>query len=149
MNQLIYTDPSLSPLPQRVGWAMFTAFFWMMWVYLWLPLITIGLWALGINSVFTQLEPNARREFAELGRLVPWYALVVLIMGGALLLWARLEFMRFHNVSRRSQPHAVPVNELADYTGHSADEVNSWHGARRMIAHHDMHGHLLKVDLLD
>lgn len=150
MKKLIYKNPSLAPLPQRLGWAICTACFWLAWIYLWLPLITFGLWTMGIHSIYVfHVQPHLHGDPVEFMRITMLYGAIALGLGGGLLLWARLEFMRFHNVSRRAQPEAARIEALAEFSGHSQAAVHGWQQARRMRAHHDDHGHLLDVELLD
>jgi biofilm PGA synthesis protein PgaD len=143
IKNLIFEKPALAPLPQRIGWTFFTAFFWMVWVYLWLPLITLGLWAAGAYAYGGYIDHNVAHELRQLGHTAFVYTTVVCFLGGSLLLWARIEFLRFHNVHRRSKPVPVTVEELAAYAKLPVAELALWEGARRVVAHHDAHGHVI------
>jgi biofilm PGA synthesis protein PgaD len=150
MKALIFKDPSLASLPQRIGWAFFTAFFWIVWVYLWLPLITIALWALGIEGFYRYFfEGSLSQELARITRVAINYTTVVCVLGGSLLLWARLEFLRFRNVSRRLRPHQTSADELARFARLPAHDIAVWQAARRVVAHHDDHGKLLGAEVLE
>lgn len=143
MNNLIFEKPSLAPLPHRVGWAFFTAVFWLIWIYLWMPLITLIAWALGLQAYLGYLDGNVLFQAHGMGRLAIVYSAVVCVMGGALLLWARIEFLRFHNVNRRSVPQPVKVEELAKYAKLPEKDLRKWTTARRVVVHHDKHGHVI------
>jgi biofilm PGA synthesis protein PgaD len=150
MKNLIFTEPSLAPLPHRIGWAFFTAFFWIVWIYLWLPLVTIALWAMGIEGFYHYFfEGTLTQELARITRVAINYSTVTLVLGGSLLLWARVEFMRFRNLSRRLRPHRTSPDDLARFALLPAHDIAEWQTARRVIAHHDDHGHLLRADVLE
>lgn len=149
MKALIFKDPSLAPLPQRIGWAFFTAFFWIVWIYLWLPLVTIALWALGIEGFYHYFfEGSLKQELARITRIAVDYSIVAGLLGGSLLLWARVEFLRFRNLSRRLRPHRTSADDLARFARLPAQDIAGWQAARRVIAHHDDHGRLLRAEIL-
>ncbi len=140
MQSLIIEKPLLVPAPSRFGWALVTGFFWMVWVYLWLPLLTVVAWLSGINLFGKLAGQTAAHELREFGQLVVIYAAVICIMGGSLLTWARIEFLRFRNVNRRSRPEPVSIVEVAQYAGVPVEELSRWAQSKRVVIHHDAHG---------
>lgn len=143
MKNLIFEKPSLAPLPHRLGWAFFTALFWILWVYLWLPLVTVVVWVGGFyayGDYYTTVR--MQREVEAFRHLVLIYIGVICVMGGSLLAWARVEFMRFHKVNRRTKPIPVSAEELAIYALLPTETVGKWQAARRVVMHHDEHGHV-------
>ncbi len=60
---------------------------------------------------------------------------------------AWVEFVRFHNVNRRTQPIPVGLDEVADYAQLPMEEVSKWSKARRMVAHHDPHGRMISAEV--
>ena len=150
MKQLIFTDPSLAPLRQRFGWALVTAFFWVAWIYLWLPLVTLLFWMLGIKSFYyLNILGGPNKNVTELAKLGVIYVCVIVALGGALLLWARLEFLRFRNVNRRTPPVPASVADLAQYALQEPSSIEKWQRGRRLLVHHDEHGQVVDVDVLD
>lgn len=147
MKKLIFEKPSLAPLPHRIGWGFFTAFFWMVWVYLWMPLVTLAFWATGLIAYGGYLDNNFYAELSELEHTAFYYSVVVCILGSSLLLWARIEFLRFHKVNRRSRPVAVVTAELAEYAKLPVHVMENLKHARRVTAHHDAHGHVTGGDV--
>ncbi|MBI1890650.1 MAG: poly-beta-1,6-N-acetyl-D-glucosamine biosynthesis protein PgaD [Burkholderiales bacterium] len=144
MKDLIFEKPSLAPLPQRVGWAFFTALFWILWIYLWLPLITLFVWIGGFYSYGDYYaDVKMQNEIGSLRHLIAIYTIVILAMGASLLLWARIEFIRFHKVNRRSRPVPVTAEELAAYASLPQQEVAAWQSTRRVVMQHDDHGHVV------
>ena len=143
MKTLIFEKPSLSPLPNRLGWAFFTAFFWIVWVYLWMPLITLGIWALGFEAIGSYFQPNSKSELGKMKHLAIQYLSVIAVLGGSLLVWARIEFMRFRNVNRRTRPVPTQVEELASFAQVATETMADLSSVRRMLVHHDEHGKFL------
>lgn len=140
MNSLIIEKPSLAPLPSRLGWGVATAFFWAVWVYLWMPLVTLVFWLFGVRLFGTFVDHTLQTDWRKFAHLVVIYAVVVCAMGGALLVWARIEFMRFRSVNRRTKPVPVSVEEVAEYVNLPVADLIQWTHARRILAYHDSHG---------
>lgn len=143
MEHLIFEKPSLAPFPHRVGWAFFTALFWILWVYLWMPLLTLLGWALGLNAYTGFFADAGFFKMQQVGKIFILYTSVICVMGGSLLLWARVEFLRFHNVNRRAIPVPVRVDEIALHAKLSVEALECWTSSRRMVAHHDHHGRVI------
>jgi poly-beta-1,6-N-acetyl-D-glucosamine biosynthesis protein PgaD len=71
----------------------------------------------------------------------------VACLGGSLLLWARVEYLRFRNVHRRATPTSATIEELAVYVEVAVDDLRSWQNERCLVARHDEHGNLLGADV--
>lgn len=143
---LIIDHPKEVPLPRRVGWGFVTFLFWMLWFYLWVPLITFVAWALGLNQAFNVFQWE--NDVMELKRLVVIYILIIAALGSCLLLWAFSEFMRFRNLNRRTKPTSVRTEECAAYAEVRAKDMEAWQKSRSMIAFHDDHGELIDGEVL-
>lgn len=58
-RSMIIDRPDRQRRGQRIGFGLVTLMFWMIWIYLWLPLITAFAWYLGFEQfryVFVELE---------------------------------------------------------------------------------------------
>lgn len=142
---LIIDQPKLVPWPKRLGWGTATFLFWIIWIYLWMPFITLAAWFFGVSKAHTQFW--LIQELVELQRLVVIYAAVIIALGSTLLIWALIDFLRFRNVHRRIAPTAARQEELADYIGVPEQEIAALHNARSIVAHHDDHGVLIGADI--
>ncbi|PRC90600.1 poly-beta-1,6-N-acetyl-D-glucosamine biosynthesis protein PgaD [Solimicrobium silvestre] len=149
MKTLIFENPELAPLPNRIGWTFFTTFFWIVWVYLWMPLITLVIWALGFNYYDDHFLHNSPSELLDLRNLLVFYLSIIVTLGGSLLLWARTEYMRFRNVHRRTRPLPVAIEDLAEFSGVKPEIMAKLSTVKHMIAHHDEHGKFLYADFED
>lgn len=141
---LIIDQPSLVPMTSRVGWGVITTAFWGIWLYLWLPLITLAAWSFGFYQAHTYFQWEY--QVAELKRLMGVYTIVVTALGSILLLWALSEYMRFHNKHRRSSAEPVSPKELSMHCGLSALDIAAWQKLRCLIAYHDENGGFIGAD---
>lgn len=148
MENLIFEKPSLAPLSNRVGWAFFTAFFWMVWIYLWLPVITLGMWMLGFGIYGDYFLHKSSTQVGNMKHLFVLYLSVIAVLGGGLLAWARTEFVRFRNVNRRTRPLPTEIKELADFAHVRPETMAQLVTVRRMVVHHDTHGKFLRAEIL-
>jgi biofilm PGA synthesis protein PgaD len=141
--KLILNMPDKVSVPTKIGSGIFTVVFWALFIYLWVPLITLVAWAIGIYHAYSEVK--YAQELLNLRHLVFIYSMVVLLLCGSLLLWALKEYLRFRDSTRRRIPIPVESTELADYAKLDEEHIVTWQGIRRMIAHHDEHGNLHKV----
>lgn len=141
---MIIEQPSLVPLHSRLGWSGVTAMFWCIWIYLWMPLLTLAAWSFGFYQAHEQFQWE--KEVIELRRLLGWYSIVVAAFGGSLLLWALSEYLRFKNKHRRSSSASIRPQDLARYTGAPEVDVATWQSLRCVLAYHDDHGSLIGAD---
>jgi biofilm PGA synthesis protein PgaD len=142
---LIIERPSLMPWPKRASWGMITVVFWMTWAYLWLPILTSLAWAMGYEQASHYFAWSSKD--ADMGRVFGLYAVVIAALGSSLLLWAQVEYLRFRNVHRRTEPHAVKVEELAAYAGLRAEDMRAWQNSRCLVVAHDNHGNVLDAEI--
>jgi biofilm PGA synthesis protein PgaD len=145
--QLIINRSTSVPISRRLGWGVVTLFFWTMWVYLWMPLVTLIAWGFGFYGVYSKFKWEA--EVMEFTRLVIIYFVIASALGGTLLLWAFSEYMRFRDKNRRTMPRLAAPEELAGYAKLQTEQLVAWRDSRCMIAHHDSHGALLSVDAVE
>jgi biofilm PGA synthesis protein PgaD len=111
-NLLIIDKPHLQNHYARYWWGMVTFIFWAVYVYLWMPLITLFAWWIGVKLFhinFIQQDGAA----ALLDNLA-LYALIILLISTTLILWAYIEQLRFKGKHRRQTGNTVTVQQVAD-----------------------------------
>lgn len=145
-TKLIIDRSRLVSRPKRVLAGGVTAFFWFVWIYLWLPLITLVAWALGFRSAYIQLKPSI--EAADAANIAITYFAIIVCLGIALLTWAFSEYLRFKNVRRRVHPQAVSVFELARYAQVNTALLVQWQLARRVVAYHGSNAQFHTADVI-
>lgn len=144
---MIIDQPALVSLPRRLSWGCVTIAFWAAWCYLWLPLLTLAAWSIGMHEAYDQFR--LKHEINELKRLACLYAMVIAALGGTLLLWALSEFVRFRNSSRRLVAPPAQAEDLAQHVGLPAGDLAAWQSQRCIVAYHDNHGQLLSAEALN
>lgn len=142
--KLILNMPDLVARHAKIGSSIFTIVFWALFVYLWMPLITVIGWTLGLYHSYNEF--TYARELANLKHLAFVYTMIVLALGGALLMWALQEYLRFRNVNRRREPVKVENVELAKYVNIPESDISTCQRTRRLVAHHGADGSILSID---
>ncbi len=115
MNQ-----PPLIRLPDRMGHSRrlaqgaLTAGAWMLYFYLWVPLLTLLAWALGLQTAYIRLylEQNAIDPFLLLSLPV-----IALVCAAALIGWAEYNRARFANADERRRRRTVNDTEVDQRLG--------------------------------
>ena len=110
-HPLIIERPELQSNVQRYGWSSLTFVFWVIYVYLWLPLLTLLAWWIGAQLFdyhMIQLQ-----GYAGLIDKLSLYSSIILIISAILIGWAELNRLRFKNQLRRNDVADVTVGEVA------------------------------------
>lgn len=96
---------------QRALWSLVTLLAWLLWLYMWLPLLTLVAWLAGLHTAWLELS------VADHGSQV---ADLLAILGDALVCamifaaWAYYNQARFaHRTRRRKEPAPVALAEEA------------------------------------
>lgn len=142
-NPLIIDRPDLQAWQQKALFGALTAIFWAVWVFLWLPLVTLLGWLFfGYRFQFHMIELDGYEGFLE---LLAIYAVVILFMGGGLIAWAKYNHWRFRGTDRR-KGYGVPTTaQLAAYYAVSTDTLAQWQNVSVMTVYHDAHGAITRV----
>ncbi|MDI1298490.1 poly-beta-1,6-N-acetyl-D-glucosamine biosynthesis protein PgaD [Methylotenera sp.] len=111
-NSLIIERPELQSMTQRYGWKSVTFAFWMFYVYLWVPLITLVVWWVGVKLFHTNMiELEGYKSLVD---KLGVYSAVILIISMILIGWAEINRMRFKNRIRRLDNNELSVAEVAE-----------------------------------
>jgi len=131
---------------QRTLYGLLTVGFWMFWIYLWVPVLALLAWLLGVQQAYQYMV--VLEGWVGLVQLLGFYALVIFLLGGALLLWAGYNILRFGGVEKRTAPLPVTAVEIGRHFGKDAKSVESWQSQRRLFVAHDEDGHIDHVAAL-
>ena len=144
MKSFIIDRPSLQTARQRIVYGSVTLVFWVLWIYLWLPIIALIGWGLGFHLAYEEMV--IKHGFDALKAMLSTYMIVVAYLGGSLLAWAYYNFVRFHGVVRRLQRDPVTSAEESRYYHIEPAVLSAWTGARRLVMHHDAEGRIVSTD---
>ncbi|HEY5647071.1 MAG TPA: poly-beta-1,6-N-acetyl-D-glucosamine biosynthesis protein PgaD [Pseudomonadales bacterium] len=111
MRPLIIERPDLQTAVQRYGYVSLTLFCWFLWLYLFVPLVSLGAWAFGGALVYERLLSNLDNPLllARLGH----YLTFIAAFSAAYLGWAVYNYLRWRGVERRKATQPVSVSDLS------------------------------------
>ena len=143
MTDLVIINPSLQSLWQRFSTALFTFVFWVIWFYLWIPVLTFIAWVASIDVLYYQ--------FIEMGGLENIVNDLVFIisgvtaLGGTLVVWASYNYIRFKGEDRRKAFAPVTTDQLADAFGVDASMLSDWQESKYISLGFDGEGKITNI----
>lgn len=144
---LIIEDPKLQTLGQKTLYGLLTVVFWALWIYLWLPLITLLAWAFGISRFVDIMVVG--QGFEALKEVIVVYFIVIAVMGGALVLWALYNRIRFSGRERRTNTTAPASSAIvARNLRQRETTVLIWQHQKNLRVSHDQAGHIERVQVV-
>lgn len=124
---------------QRAFFTFLTMVAWTLWVSLWLPLITLVAWLLGLQDVYVKLGMNHPfRAANDLGLVLQVAAIAALSLGS----WAFYNRMRFAGKQKRRANRFVDLVEMAPALDASVRTAQRLRASRRAVVHFDHAGSL-------
>ncbi|QWF15224.1 poly-beta-1,6-N-acetyl-D-glucosamine biosynthesis protein PgaD [Lysobacter capsici] len=134
-SRLIQKPGAQRALP-RTMWGVITGAFWLAYLYLWTPVVTLVMWLLGIRSVASELYLRKHEVDPFLMLALPATAGVVVAL---LLIWAEYNRWRFAAKSseRRGQQREVGLEEVARGLGADAQVAQALNAGRVSVLHMD------------
>lgn len=128
MNKTIIADnielidnPSLRTRLQTVTEWTFTSFFWILWIYLLLPLLNLCLWLFVGYTLYEKLI-SGYADFMLLLRNIGFIALAIFT---GLRLWGYYNYRVFGRLNRRRHVPQADPNSMAEQFGITIDELQA------------------------
>ena len=115
-DSLLIQKPQAQPPLQRTVFGVITAMFWAIYVYLWMPLLTLLLWLLGLRTAVFELYLRENRVEPFVLLALPVLAVLCTLL---LLVWAAYNRQRFSGHDRRHPQPQVRPSEIAVALGAS------------------------------
>jgi len=144
MNTLVIDMPNLQTIRQRYASTVITFIFWIFWFYLWLPLISLIAWVLGIDLFYERMVVNG--GFDTFVETLPFYALVVVSIGALLITWGIYNLQRFRGKERRTHVHPADASTIANYFIVDPVQLNEWQTTKNLVIHLDSLGMIQNVE---
>ncbi|HED40585.1 MAG TPA: poly-beta-1,6-N-acetyl-D-glucosamine biosynthesis protein PgaD [Chromatiales bacterium] len=141
MNPHIIQRPDMQTLRQRFGYSFLTFLFWVIWFYLWIPLLSLAGWLFGVDIFYDEMV--VQEGLQTLLDLLGLYFLVIFLISATLGIWAAVNLWRFRGKERRSARVAVDDASLADDFGVTTEQVAYWRQSRRLLMSHDEQGNII------
>lgn len=111
-NKLIFDSPGLQSIKFKYASTAITLIFWVVWFYLWIPLVTFAGWWFQIDTI--QHQMITLEGFHAFLDELPFFLLVTACIVGTLSIWAFYNFMRFKGVDRRKPLAPVKQSDILD-----------------------------------
>ncbi|WP_133498509.1 poly-beta-1,6-N-acetyl-D-glucosamine biosynthesis protein PgaD [Cognatilysobacter terrigena] len=128
-DPFIYAPKEPAPQAMRTMHSVLTLAAWVLYAYLWLPLITVIAWLLGVRTSYVELYVRNNR-IDEMMLLT--IAIIGVIATVVLVAWAEWNRHRFSGPDRRSNPGNVQLPEVAESLGAPMELSDRLAGAKSM-----------------
>ncbi len=117
---------------QRWGFRLFTVLAWALWIYLWLPLVTLVAWLIGFDLARTAIPGETELEYL---RTLRDYGLWIASLATAFMLWSAYNLRRFRGKERRKQVGLVKPEDVAADLPISTEAVRGIMNSRKVTVH--------------
>ena len=151
-SPLIFSSPELQNLGVRAMWHFSTAAMWSLVIYMLTPLSTISAWIISAILGYTQLLAND--VYLETMSQLKLYFYIICIVGAWIALKLTINVLT-ENIHFRNKKQPIDAERLQKVAEESQplniNAVSKFQlesNFKRMVAHHDDHGHLIGVDML-
>lgn len=147
MKELIIERPKLQTVYQRYTSITLTVFFWIVWIYIWTPLITVAFWWFGIEAVYTDVftYTSFKLFMADVGR----YFITISIFCTGLIFWAIYNLFRFRNTSRYKESEAVSLEEISNYANIKKESLAIYQKTKILSVRFDEQNKLVDIRELE
>ncbi len=106
------------PTFRKTFWGIVTAVFWVTYVYLWLPLITLVMWYLGVRQARLELYLRTHSFDPYLLIVLP---IIAMLTAAALIAWAEYNRNRFSGEDRRAATPTIGRTAILSDLGGNAE----------------------------
>lgn len=108
----IRDNPKLKSFLRNVGEWSFTTLMWALWLYLFLPLLNVILWFLGVRFFYVEVFEKA--GYVQLLNLLNKIGWGILAVFAILRFWGYYNYIRFGRKERRKSTSSTTVGQLSE-----------------------------------
>jgi len=144
VKRIVINRPELQSPLQRATTRGITLVFWVIWIYLWLPLISLVAWWVGIQLFREHMLDN--NGYQALFNDMHQYALTIAFIAVVLIGWARYNLLRFRDKNNRKASMHVDPAIQAEYFKIEAQQLCQWQTAKHLVIHHNNQGDITDVE---
>jgi biofilm PGA synthesis protein PgaD len=136
---------SLKPIGrrQRARDTVLTLLMWGIYIYLWIPLITLGAWLVGFERFYEVVILYG--GFDVIMDMLDWYAAVIITISTVIVTWSGINYRRFHNNERRRSAGAASARDLSEFFGVPEKEIERVRKSRRLQIDLDDLGYISNI----
>jgi biofilm PGA synthesis protein PgaD len=107
-----------------------TLLFWGALLYLWQPLLSLLAWGLNIHLFYNHMIVMG--GYHAFLNLLLFYSIVIAILGGGLILWARINQWRFRGKNRRTVVFSTDQSQMCREFAVDPEGLDGLRAARRL-----------------
>lgn len=142
-TEVIIDRPELQARRHRWTYSTLTLVAWVIWMYLWLPVVTIVAWYLGVRTFIREIMLPDR---AVVLALVLSYLAVIVVMGVILVVWSQYNLRRFRGLERRRASPPVTDQEILEWFQCSSENMERLRVEKSVTVEYDEEGGILAVE---
>lgn len=120
-EQITIQAPELLTRSRRTGDTMVTGVMWIVYMYLWVPLISLAAWLLGYEFAYDAMVRAGGA--AALRDVLWWYGVVITLIFVAVASWSASNRRRFRDRNRRRASGLVGDEQLRETFGVSTADL--------------------------
>jgi biofilm PGA synthesis protein PgaD len=120
-----------------------TLIMWGVYLYLWIPLITLGAWLVGFERFYEVVILYG--GVTLLLDMLDWYAVVIISIATVIVTWSGINYRRFHGKDRRRSAGAADTRDISEFFGIPENEVKRVRLSRRLQIDLDELGHISNI----
>lgn len=136
--------PELLTARERTRDTLFTALMWLVYVYLWVPLLSFAAWALGFELAYDVMVRSGGAK--SLWPALLAYLSILGVIVAVVVLWSLTNRARFHNAARRKSVPAIGDEQMAAWFGVAMTTLAELRTSKRTIIDFDADGRPLIRD---
>jgi biofilm PGA synthesis protein PgaD len=124
-------NPSLRSFLRRTTEWSITSILWIIWIYLFLPLMSLILWLVGLPYIYrTLFQEEVVQQFFELLGRIGWVVLIIFVV---LRGWGLYNYYMFGRRNRRKQHTVVTIDDISRHFNMTPDEVRALQGRKEIV----------------
>ncbi len=143
-SELHIDAPHLLSQRRRFGDTIATGLMWILYSYLWLPLVSLLAWLLGFEFAYDVMVRAGGVD--ALKEVLWWYGIVLASIFVAIAVWSVVNRRRFADHDRRQNGQGVSDTEMAGYFALQQGELQKMRSARVMRLSFDAAGSIERVE---
>ena len=113
--------PELLSGRERVRDTVFTALMWGIYLYLWVPLVSLFAWVLGFEFAYDVMVRAGGAT--DLGKIIVFYAVVVAVIFLTVTAWSLGNRWKYGGLHRRHATNPLGTAQMARYFGIDEETV--------------------------
>ncbi len=138
----VFDSPELQAGRHRLVYSVMTFVAWIVWAWLWLPLVTLVGWYLGVRTFIREIviPPTGTMWMSVVA-----YLLVIALIGIFLIMWSRYNVLRFRGDERRRAAARVTDTEMRMRFDLSPELLARFRDEDSLVVEHDELGRITGV----